>query len=89
MKLRMVRAASATSNPSPRITGDPMIIPTVTPLGSEPTAHPPHADCGHTRHVGTCPTCQRVAQRRSEVQLAAAVAARQAWATRGLPARAA
>jgi hypothetical protein len=89
MKLRFVRAASATSIPSPRITGDPMIIPTVTPLGSEPTAHPPQAHCGHIRHVGTCPTCQRVAQRRSEMQLAAALAARETWATRGLPARAA
>jgi hypothetical protein len=89
MKLRFVRAESSTSIPSPRITGDPMISPTVTPLGSEPTAHPLHPHCGHTRHVGTCPTCQRVARRRSEMQLAAAVAARETWATRGLPARAA
>jgi hypothetical protein len=66
-----------------------MIIPTVTPLDSEPTAHRLHAHCGHTRHVGTCPACQRAAQRRSEIQLAAAVAARETWATRGLPARAA
>jgi hypothetical protein len=89
MKLRFARATSATSTPSPSLTGDPMIIPIVTPLGSEPTAHPLHADCGHSHHVGTCPTCQRVAQRRSEMQLAAAVAARETWATRGLPARAA
>jgi hypothetical protein len=89
MKLRFVRAASVTSIPSPRITGDPMIIPPVTPMGGEPTADPLHPHCGHTRHVGTCPMCQRVAQRRSEMQLAAAVAARERWATRGLPARAA
>lgn len=83
MKLRFVRATSATSIPSPGI------IPTVTPLGSEPTAHPLQPHCGHTRHVGTCSSCQRVAQRRSEVQLAAAVAAGETWATRRLPARAA
>ena len=68
MKLRFVRAASATL--------------------SEPTAHALHPHCGHTRHVGTCPMCQRVAQRRSQMHLAAAVAAREAWATRALPARA-
>jgi hypothetical protein len=45
-----------------------MIIPTVTSLGSGPTAHPQHAHCGHTRHVGACPACQRAAQRRSEAQ---------------------
>jgi hypothetical protein len=62
---------------------------------NEPTAHPLHSHCGHTRHVGTCPTCQRVAQQRSQMQLAAAVAARETWARRslsarrGLPARAA
>jgi hypothetical protein len=64
-----------------------MIIPTVTPLGGEPTAHPRHADCRHPRHVGACPACQRAAQGRSEAQLAAAVAARETWATRALPAR--
>jgi hypothetical protein len=64
-----------------------MIVPIVTPLGSDPTAHPQPADCGHTRHVGTCPGCQRAAQRRSEAQLAAAAAARDTWATRALPAR--
>ena len=75
MKLRFLRAASATS--------------------SEPAANPLHTHCGHTRHVGTCPTCQRVAQRRSQMQLAAAVTARETWATRlpparrGLPSRAA
>lgn len=88
MKLRFVRAASATSITSPRTTEDPKVLPTVTPAGSEPTAHPPRAGCGHARHVGTCSTCQRVAQHRSEMQLAAAVAARETWATRGLPARA-
>jgi hypothetical protein len=62
-----------------------MVIPTVTPLGGEPTAHPQHAHCGHTRHVGTCPSCQRAAQRRSEAQLAAAVTARETWAPRALP----
>ena len=66
-----------------------MIIPTVTRLGGGPTDHPRHAGCGHPRHVGTCPACQRAAQRRSEAQLAAAVAARETWATRALPARAA
>jgi hypothetical protein len=66
-----------------------MIIPTVTPLGSDPTAHPQRAHCGHTRHVGTCPVCQRAAQRRSEAQLAAAIAARETWATLGLLAHAA
>jgi hypothetical protein len=83
MKLRFVRATSAESIP-PR-----GIIPAVTPLRSEPTAHPLQRRCGHTRHVGACSSCQRVAQRRSEMQLAAAVAARETWATRGLPARAA
>jgi hypothetical protein len=66
-----------------------MIIPIVTQLGSDPTARSQPAHCGHTRHVGSCPACQRAAQRRSEAQLAAATAAREAWATRALPARAA
>jgi len=66
-----------------------MNIPTVTPLGSDPTVRPQHKHCGHTRHVGTCPVCQRAAQRRSEAQLAAAVAARETWATLGLLPRAA
>jgi hypothetical protein len=61
-----------------------MIIPSVTPLGREATAHPQRAQCAHSRHVGTCPACQRAAQRRSELQLAAALAARKTWATRGL-----
>jgi hypothetical protein len=65
-----------------------MIIPILTPLGRDPTARPQRADCGHTRHVGTCPACQRAAQRRSEAQLAAATAARETWATRALPASA-
>ena len=43
-----------------------------------------HAQCAHTSHVGTCPACQRAAQRRSEAQLAAAVAAREVWSTRRL-----
>ena len=63
------------------------MIPTVTPHGGEPAAHPQPAHCGHARHVGTCPACQRAAQRRSKTQLAAAVAARETWANRALPAR--
>jgi hypothetical protein len=55
------------------------------PPGGGSTAHSEHAQCAHSHHVGTCPACQRAAQRRSEAQLAAAVAAREAWATRGLP----
>ena len=66
-----------------------MIIPKVTPLGSAPSARPQHEHCGHTRHVGTCPVCQRAARRRSEAQLAAAVAAREMWAAQGLLPRAA
>jgi hypothetical protein len=55
----------------------------IIPLGREPTAQPRHARCGHTRHVGTCPACQRAARRRSEAQLAAAVAERETWGVRG------
>jgi len=58
-------------------------------MSSEPTAHALQPHCGHVSHVGTCPACQRVAQRRSHVQLAAAVAARESWATRSPRARAA
>jgi hypothetical protein len=65
-----------------------MVIPIVTSLGDEPTAHPSHGGCGHARHVGTCPVCQRAARVRSQTQLAAAVAAREAWAGRALPPRA-
>jgi hypothetical protein len=65
-----------------------MMVPIVTPLHDEPTAHPSRA-CGHVRHVGACPVCQRIARRRSQAQLAAAAAARDAWARRALPARAA
>ena len=61
-----------------------MVIPTVTPLGSESTAHPERAQCDHTRHMGTCPACQRAAKKRSEAQLVAAMAARATWAKHGL-----
>jgi hypothetical protein len=83
MKQRFVRATPAESIPSPGI------VPTATPVRGERAAHPLQPHCGHTRHVGTCSSCQRVAQRRSEMQLAAALAARETWATRALPARAA
>jgi hypothetical protein len=33
--------------------------------------------------MGTCPACQRAAKKRSEAQLAAAMAARATWANRG------
>ena len=59
-----------------------MVTATVTALGSQPTAHPQDKECGHGRHVGTCPACQRAAARRTQGQLAAAVIARQAWAER-------
>jgi hypothetical protein len=55
---------------------------TVTALGSQPTAHPQSRECGHDRHVGTCPACQRAANRRAHAQLAAAMIAREAWAER-------
>jgi hypothetical protein len=64
-----------------------MIVPIVHTTRQRGTAHPQPAHCGHTRHVGTCPSCQRAAQQRSEAQLAAAAAARDTWATRALPAR--
>jgi hypothetical protein len=66
-----------------------MVIPIVRPLGDEPTAHPLRASCGHARHVGTCPVCQRVARVRAQAQLTAALAAREAWAGRAQPPRAA
>jgi hypothetical protein len=34
--------------------------------------------------MGTCPACQRAAKKRSEAQLAAAMAARATWAKLGL-----
>jgi hypothetical protein len=55
---------------------------TVTALGSQPTAHPQDRECGHDRHVGTCPACQRAAARRTHAQLTAAMIARDAWAKR-------
>jgi hypothetical protein len=61
-----------------------MIMPIVTQLGGDPTAHPLGKSCGHTRHVGPCPVCQRAARMRSQAQLAAAVTAGQTWATRAL-----
>jgi hypothetical protein len=34
--------------------------PTVRTLGDAPSAHAPNVKaCGHVRHVGTCPCCQR------------------------------
>ena len=35
--------------------------------------------CGHSGHVGTCPSCQRAAQRRAAEQLVAAIAACEEW----------
>jgi len=66
-----------------------MVAATITQLGTEPTAHPQWRQCGHDRHVGPCPACQRAARVRSQAQLAAAVAARESWATQALSARAA
>lgn len=60
----------------------PVVTATVTALGSQPTAHPEDRECGHDRHVGTCPACQRAATRRTQAQLAAAMIARKAWAER-------
>ena len=57
-----------------------MVTSNVISLSSEPTAHPGRRTCGHTHHVGTCAACQRAARSRSEAQLLAAEAARQAWA---------
>ena len=66
-----------------------MVRPTVSPSGGERMAHPVTKLCGHVRHVGTCPVCQRAARMRSQMQLAAAVAAREMWAREALPPRAA
>jgi hypothetical protein len=46
-------------------------------LGAPPPAgeRTPRSPCGHTRHVGTCPTCQRVQLARWRRQLAHADAA--------------
>jgi hypothetical protein len=33
---------------------------------------PPHKRCGHARHVGTCPCCQRVQLAKWDTQLAQA-----------------
>ncbi|HZU39779.1 MAG TPA: hypothetical protein VE992_01935 [Solirubrobacteraceae bacterium] len=44
-------------------------------VSEEPTAHPPgKAVCGHTRHVGTCPCCQRAQLARWRAQREAAEA---------------
>jgi hypothetical protein len=45
-----------------------MVMPTVSQLGAAPTAHPPPLPrtCGHSRHVATCPVCQRPARTRSQ-----------------------
>src|ERR1700686_3797966 len=50
---------------------------TVRQLTDAPTAHPAKA-CGHARHVGTCPACQRADAKRMAQQLTAAALARQA-----------
>lgn len=54
----------------------------VRQLTDEPSAHPPKA-CGHRRHVGTCPACQRADAKRMAEQLTAATLARQAWLASG------
>jgi hypothetical protein len=69
--------------------------PRVRPLAPEPTAHGAHATptgaqamrkpCGHRAHVGTCGACQRAALATAQAQLAAATAARIAWAQRATP----
>jgi hypothetical protein len=66
-----------------------MMRPEVSLIGGEATAHPERKLCGHVRHVGTCPVCQRAARMRSRAQLSAAVAAREIWARGALPPRAA
>ena len=51
---------------------------TVRQLTDAPSTHPAKA-CGHARHVGTCPACQRADAKRMAEQLTAATLARQAW----------
>lgn len=43
------------------------------------------ADCGHARHLGSCPSCQRAALIAARRQLAAAIDAGRAWAARPRP----
>ena len=66
-----------------------MVRPAPSPIGGQRMAHSVTKLCGHDRHVGTCPACQRAARMRSQTQLAAAVAAREMWARGALPPRAA
>jgi hypothetical protein len=51
--------------------------PTVRPLSTLPSAHGAKR-CGHARHVGTCPACQRAVLEHAARQLAEATIARQA-----------
>jgi hypothetical protein len=51
---------------------------TVRQLTGAPGAHPAKA-CGHSRHVGTCPACQRANAKRVAEQLTSATLARHAW----------
>ena len=55
----------------------------VRQLTDAPSAHPAKP-CGHTRHVGTCPACQRADAKRMAEQLTAATLARQAWLASGV-----
>jgi hypothetical protein len=53
-----------------------MIAATVRRIGTVPTARERHAQesCGHARHVGACPACQRAQLTRWRQQLAHATA---------------
>jgi hypothetical protein len=55
---------------------------TLRRLTDAPSAHP-FKVCGHARHVGTCPACQRADAKRMAEQLTAATLARQAWLASG------
>jgi hypothetical protein len=62
----------------PRVTAHRFARATVRPLSGFPTAHTVK-ECGHARHLGTCPACQRAALRRAALQLAEATLARHTW----------
>jgi hypothetical protein len=56
-----------------------MVTPKIDQVGTLPTAHGtsiPEASCGHRRHVGTCPACQRrqMAEWAAQLQQATALA---------------
>jgi hypothetical protein len=51
---------------------------TVRPLGPPQRARASRG-CAHSRHVGTCPACQRAALQRAAQQLAEASLPRQVW----------